>query len=449
MTRVQRPETAFAWNGDVALAYQVVGDGPIDLVYLQGFCSNIDLHWESPHLARFLDGLAALGRLIVTDRRGWGCSDRFSPTDVPPLESLTDDLQTVLDAVGSERAVVITSFETASLVLMFAAAHPERCAGLVLIDPWITWTATDETPWAPSVEEYERSLDTLRADYGTPRWGVRHMKPGSERDWWLRYLRASITPGSVVAEFRTYARTDVRSVLPLIHVPTLVLSSTKGESEDAPENGRFIERRVPSARNVELTPPDDEVNWLHWYGRAGDILRETGAFVATIRAEQATFDRVLATVLFSDIVDSTAVAARIGDAEWRTLVERHHATVRSLLARYRGKEADTAGDGFFATFDGPARAVTCAKAIVEAIRPLGIEVRVGVHTGEVETIDGKVGGLAVVIGSRLGALAGASEVLASQTVKDLTAGSGLAFVDAGEHELKGVPDRWRLYRVVG
>jgi class 3 adenylate cyclase len=439
----RRPETKYAWNGDVALAYQVIGEGPVDIVYLQGYCSNVDVNWESPHLARFLKGLAGFGRLIVMDRRGWGCSDRFSPNDVPPFEVLTEDLQVVMEAAGSERAVIFTSYENATLVMLFAATHPERCTALVLVDPWVTWTATDETPWVSGEEEWDRINGRLRDAWGTPRWDS--MKDAAEADWYLRYQRASITPGSAFAEFSTHKRTDVRAMLPLIQIPTLVMSSPP--SEEDIQNGRYIASHIPGARLAEIVRPADEINWLHWYGRAPAILRETERFLAELREEQATFDRVLATVLFSDIVDSTALAARLGDTGWRELVERHHATVRSLLARYRGKEADTAGDGFFATFDGPARAVTCANAIVEAVRPLEIEVRVGVHTGEVETIDGKAGGLAVVIGSRVGALASASEVLATQTVKDLTVGSGLVFEDAGEHELKGVPERWRLYRV--
>jgi class 3 adenylate cyclase len=248
--------------------------------------------------------------------------------------------------------------------------------------------------------------------------------------------------------FRRFMRTDVRSILPSIRVPTLVLSSNSGEDFTSPENGRYLASRIPGARLVEIEAPPDQFSWLHWYGRAEPILREVGRFLAELRDEEASLDRVLATVLFTDIVNSTSVAARLGDRGWRELVERHHATVRSLLARYRGVEVDTAGDGFFATFDGPARAAKCATAIVGAMKPLGIEVRAGLHTGEVETIAGKAGGMAVVIGARVGAQARPSEVLASRTVKDLTVGSGLVFEDAGERELKGVPDRWQLYRVI-
>jgi len=441
---IDRPETRFAWNGDVALAYQVIGDGPIDIVYLQGYCSNIDMNWESPHLARFLRGLAGLGRLIPTDRRGWGCSDRFSPTDVPPFETMTDDLQTVLDVVGSERAVIFSSFENTSLVMLFAATHPERCAALVLVDPWITWMATDETALGWDEQEWGREMDRIRADWGTSRWF--QMQDAAEQDWHVRYQRASITPGSAIAEFSTHKWTDVRAILPMIQVPALVLSS--GPDEDYLQNGRYAAGHIPGARLVEVERPADEIHWPHWYGRAPAILDETRRFLADLREEEASFDRVLATVLFTDVVGSTDKACELGDARWKALLERQNATVRAMLARYRGTEIKTMGDGFLATFDGPARAVKCARAVCEAVRPLGLEVRAGCHTGEIELMGADMGGIAVHIGARVGALAGPSEVLVSSTVKDLVAGSGLAFEDRGEHELKGIPDSWHLYKVV-
>jgi class 3 adenylate cyclase len=439
---IDRPETKYAWNGDVALAHQVIGEGPIDIVHLQGYCSNVDMSWESPHRARFLNGLASLGRLITMDRRGWGCSDRFSPTDVPPFETLTEDLQVVMDAVGSERAAVFSSFDTAALVMLFAAAHPERCAALVLVDPWVTWTATDETPWMLDELEWDRSMDHVRADWGTSRWFP--MQDATEQDWYLRYQRASITPGSAIAEFNTHKRTDVRAILPSIQVPTLVLAT----DEEELQNGRYAAGHIPGARLVEVERPADEIHWPHWYGRAPAILDETRRFLADLRKEEASFDRVLATVLFTDVVGSTDKACELGDARWKELLERQNATVRAMLARYRGTEIKTMGDGFLATFDGPARAVKCAQAICEAVKPLRLEVRAGCHTGEIELMGADVGGIAVHIGARVGALAGPSEVWVSSTVKDLTAGSGLVFEDAGEHELKGVPDRWHLYKVV-
>ena len=447
-----RPETKFAWNGDVALAYQVIGDGPIDIVYLQGMVSNIDLNWESPHLARFLKGLSGFGRLIIMDRRGWGCSDRFSPTDVPPFETLTDDLLSVMDAAGSDRAAIFASLECTAMVMMFAATHPERVSSLMLCDPVPVWIRTDDTPWLPDEEGWEQELrrihdlwGTLGFTEGADAWEARW--DPAERDWYTRMQRATMTPGSMVAEYRAYMGTDIRDILGSIYVPTLVLGLASGEENTSPENGRFLSSRIPSARVVEMEQAE-ESHWLHWYGRAGAILTEVGSFLVERREEEASFDRLLATVLFTDVVGSTEKAAQLGDARWKALLERQNATVRAMLARYRGTEIKTMGDGFLATFDGPARAVKCAQAICEAVRPLGLEVRAGCHTGEIELLGADVGGIAVHIGARVGALAAPSEVLVSSTVKDLTAGSGLVFEDAGEHELKGVPDRWHLYRVV-
>ncbi len=439
------PRTGYAWNGDVALAYQVLGDGPTDLVYLQGWSSHMDLGWDSPYLASFLRGLATSTRLILSDRRGWGCSDRFSPTDVPPFEDMTDDLLAVLDAAGSGRPVIFASIDCAPLAILFAATYPERVEGLILCDPTVTFGATEDTPWMWTRPEFETWARDLRGDYPLPRWWAGPLDH-SERAWFERYVRASIAPGALIAELRRFMETDIRSVLPTVSAPTLVLVET--EENESSRGGRFAAERIPGAR-LEAIPDVAPLNWLHWYGRADGILRSVARFLSELLEEEARFDRVLATVLFTDIVGSTQKAAELGDHGWGELVERHHAIVRAMLTRYRGTEVDTAGDGFFATFDGPARAVRCAQAIVEVVRPLGIEVRAGVHTGEVETIAGKAGGLTVTIGARVGAAAGASEVLVSQTVKDLTAGSGLTLEDAGEHELKGVPDRWHLYRVVG
>jgi class 3 adenylate cyclase len=442
---VDRPETRYAWNGDVSLAYQVVGDGPFDLVYLQGWISNVEMNWENSYLARFLRELATLGRVIIVDRRGWGCSERFSPSDVPPMETLTEDLQIVMDVAGSERAVLVASFECTLIATLFAAAHPERAAALVLIDPWVTFVATDETPWENTPEDWDRNIAEVRTEYPPRKW-VAAIDEG-ERAWLIRYLRSSVAPGALVAEFRRLQSTDTRAALPLVQVPTLVFAATEGD--DILPAARFISDRISGSRLL-LHPGTGEATpgWQHWYGRADAIVRDIRTFLGEIRSDEERFDRVLATVLFTDVIGSASFASGLGDEAWRDLIERHHTIVRALLSRYRGTEVDTAGDGFFATFDGPARAIRCAQAIIDGVRRLGIEVRAGLHTGECETIDGKAGGLAVVIGARVGALAGASEVIVSQTVKDLVAGSGLTFEDAGEHELRGVPDMWRLYRVV-
>jgi class 3 adenylate cyclase/pimeloyl-ACP methyl ester carboxylesterase len=450
MTR--RPETRYAWNGDVALAYQVFGAGPVDLVYMQGYTSHVDLNWESPHLARFLRGLGERARVIHADRRGWGCSERFSPGDVASLEVQVDDLVALMDAAGSERAVIFGSIDTCPIAILFAASYPERTAGLVLVDPVVAFYDSEEAR-----REWAAINDRVRREWGAPGYDREYWT--DERaflDWFVPWCRASVAPGALAAESDAFGSIDVRGVLSSIHVPTLVVGDLQGgdkvptfgrlEDGEAAGNAQLVAERIAGARLIE---PSGEggAGPFHWYQRAPAILDAIGNLISGIREEQESFDRVLATVLFTDIVDSTAAAARLGDAGWRTLVERHHATVRSLLTRYRGIEVDTAGDGFFATFDGPARGARCAMAIVEAMRPLGVKVRAGVHTGEVETIGGKTGGLAVVIGARIATAAGPAEVLASQTVRDLTVGSGLVFEDAGERELKGVPDRWHLYRV--
>ena len=440
---MERPETRFAWNGDISLAYQVVGEGPLDLLYLQGYASNVDMNWESPYLARFLRGLARHGRLIVTDRRGWGCSERFTPGYVPDVDMLTDDILAVMQAAGSDRAAIVATYESAIVASLFAATYPERARTLILIDPQVTYLPTDETPWMPSLQRWQQQIKAVRDTWGTPEWW--DAPTGAEGTWFSRYARASVTPGSLAAELSSYLDTDIRAVLPTIQVPTLVLVDTDSFYEVRPETGHFVASKIPGARVVEHSSQGGP--HFHWYARGDAIVAEAGRFLQQVREEEASFERVLATVLFTDIVGSTSKAAGMGDRAWRELVKRHHSTVRTLLGRYRGREIDTAGDGFFASFDGPARAVRCARAIVEAVKVMGIEVRAGVHTGEVETIDGKIGGIAVSTGARIAGLAAPSEVLVSQTVKDLVAGSGLEFEDRGDHELKGVPARWRLYAV--
>jgi class 3 adenylate cyclase/pimeloyl-ACP methyl ester carboxylesterase len=444
--RVERPETLYAWNGDVALAYQVVGDGPMDLFYLQGWTSDIDLAWESPYLSSFLRRLSNHGRLILMDKRGWGCSDRFSPSDVPPFDDLTDDLLAVMGAAGSDRSVLFATIECAPLAILFAATYPDRVTALILGDPLVTFTETEDVPGSNTPAEWEAFFGRVREEFPLSSWWE-GPPDHPERNWFFKYLRASVAPGALIAEFRRFLATDVRAVLPLVRVPALIIVDPKGDGDTDPRNGRFAASRIPGAKVVEVEDPGG-LHWLHWYGRADGILREIGSFLHELIEEEARFDRALATVMFTDIVGSTSRAAELGDRRWRELLERHHAVVRGMLARYRGSEVDTAGDGFFATFDGPARAIWCAQAITSAVQALGLEVRAGLHTGEVETIDDKIGGIAVTIGARVGAAAGPSEVLVSQTVKDLVAGSGVSFEDRGERELKGVPDRWRLYRVL-
>ena len=440
---MDRPDTRFAWNGDVSLAYQVCGDGPSDLVYLQGYCSNVDVNWDSPYLSRFLRGLASQARLIVTDRRGWGCSERFTPGHVPDVDILTDDILAVLKAAGSERASIMATYESAIVASLFAATYPERTRSLILVDPQVTYLAMEGMPWMPTIERWQEQIQAVRETWGTMEWW--DAPDGQEREWFARYARASVTPGGLAAELTSYLHTDIRAVLPTIQVPTLVLIDTDRFYEVLPETGHFVASKIPGARVVEHSSRGG--SHFHWDARGDAILAEVRRFLAELGEEEASFDRLLATVLFTDIVDSTRKAAELGDRRWGDVVQRHHGAVRRLLARYRGIEVDTAGDGFFAWFDGPARAVRCAMAIIDAVRPLGIEVRAGLHTGEVERIGEKIGGLAVNIGARVAALAAPSEVVVSQTVRDLMVGSDLAFADRGSYELKGVPGVWSLYAV--
>jgi len=408
-------------------------------------CSQVDLNWESPYLSHFLRGLARHARLIVTDRRGWGCSERFSPGYIPEVDTLTDDILAVLQAVGSNQASILATYESAIVASLFAAVYPEHTRSLILVDPQLTYLPTADTPWMPSLARWQEQIALVRATWGTSDWW--DSPEGQEAEWFSRYSRASVTPGGLAAELSGYLEADICRVLPSIHVPALVFVDTDSFYEVLPETGRLAASRIPDARLVEHSSQGG--HHFHWYARGDAIVEEVGRFLARIREEDAMFESVLATVLFTDIVRSTESAAELGDRGWRDLVERHHSTVRALLARYRGTEMDTAGDGFFATFDGPARAVRCAMAVTEAVRALGIEVRAGVHTGEVERIDEKVGGLAVSIGARVASIALPSEVLVSQTVKDLVAGSDLGFADRGVHVLRGIPGEWRVYAVLG
>jgi class 3 adenylate cyclase len=444
MLSVTSPELRTAWNGEISLAYQVIGDGPVDLLYMQGNISNVEVNWEHPPLARFLRELAGMSRLIVTDRRGLGCSERFTPADTPPIETLMDDVLAVLDAAGSERPVLMATADCGFFACPFAATRPDRLAGLILVNAAPTWRWSEETPWARTDAQLEDSFRWVQGNLGNASW-TRRANPSLAADdpnlrWFGRYERLAQSPGALYSEARRFAETDVRSVLPSVQIPTLVLHRAE-EREEPVEAGRYLAAHIPGAQLEEL-PGGDHYPWV---GDQRPLIRAVERFLATIRAEEAELDRVLATILFTDIVGSTATAAGLGDRRWRELLARHDSAVRAMVSRFRGREINTTGDGFFATFDGPARAVRCAQAIVEAVKPLGLEVRAGLHTGEITTLDGEFGGLAVHIGARVGAAAGASEVLVSHTLKDLVAGSGLTFEDRGLHQLKGVPDEWRLY----
>jgi pimeloyl-ACP methyl ester carboxylesterase/class 3 adenylate cyclase len=446
MPGVNVPETRYARTVDgVHIAYQVIGDGSTDLVFVPGTVSHVEIYWENPRLARFLRRLASFARLMTFDKRGTGLSDRV--TEAASLEERMDDIRAVMDACASERAVVLGVSEGAPMAALFGATYPERTVGLILYGGFAKGLPGDEYPWPPTREEQLADIDEWLARWGS--WDADEWAdfgPSSRDDlsmaaWWNKLFRYGSSPSASRALELMNMEVDISPVLPTIRVPTLVLHRT-GDPVCKVEEGRYIAERIPGSTLVEL-PGDDHPPFL---GNTDAIVDRIEAFTKESWREIEP-DRVLATVLFTDVVGSTSRAAELGDASWRELVERHHELVRSQLTRYRGREMDTAGDGFFATFDGPARAVRCARAAAAAVRELGIEIRAGVHTGEVETIDGKVGGLAVIIGARVATKAGPSQIFVSQTVKDLTAGSGLVFEDAGEHELKGVPDRWHLYRV--
>jgi len=441
------PETRYAkTSGGVHIAYQVIGTGPVDLVFIS-WMLNVEALWRWARMARTFRRMATFSRLIIFDRRGTGMSDHaIDRNQAFSLDARMDDIRAVMDAAGSERAVLYGVEDTFSLSAMFAATYPERTIGLVAFGAAARNLWAPDYPWGQPEEEYDAEMAEVERSWGTKelarRWATnissRMADDDEEVEAFATWMRNGGGPGDAVSWFAIDRDTDVRDILPAVRVPTLVIHRTDDRAFSI-EHGRYIAAHIPGAVLVEL--PGDE----HAWSGQDDLVDEVERFVAELRREEAELDRVLASIMFTDIVGSTRTAAKLGDHEWKSLVEEHHAVIRGLLARYRGTEVDTAGDGFFATFDGPARAVRCAQGIVEQVRELGIEVRVGIHTGEVEMIAGKVGGLAVIIASRVGALAGPSEVLVSQTVKDLVAGSGLAFGDSAEHELNGVPGLWRVY----
>jgi class 3 adenylate cyclase len=448
------PETRYAKTEDgVHIAYQVVGEGPSDLVFVPGFVSNIEYLWEGlPEVTRVFRKLATFCRLILFDRRGTGLSDHIVPGGSGMnLESRMDDIRAVMDAVGTERAILLGFEGGVAPCALFAATYVERTSALIAFAPEYGHWAPD-TPWRGTDDEWEEFFAAVDRDWGSMAFAQREGSVvwpdiGDDPAWWGKYAtstRRSVSPGDAVAILRIDSETDVGDVLTTIHVPVLVICHRQ-EYESSLGESRFMAEKIPGARLLELPGKDHA-----WFAPEQDAaLDEIEAFVRELSEEAAALDRTLATVLFTDIVGSTERTAQLGDHRWAALLEQHHSAVRSMLARYRGTEVDTAGDGFLATFEGPARAVRCAQAIVASLEPLDVRIRAGVHTGEVESIGGKVGGIAVSIGARVAALAGDSEILVSSTVKDLTAGSGLVFEPIGEHALKGVPDRWYLYRVVG
>jgi pimeloyl-ACP methyl ester carboxylesterase len=442
-------ETRYALSGDIHIAYQLVGDGPFDLVFVPGFVTHMELQWRLPGFEQFLTDLGSFSRLIRFDKRGTGMSDPVS--GAPNLETRMDDVRAVMDAVGSRRAAVYGLSEGAAMSILFAATHPERTAALVVrsCSPRTLWAP--DFPFGRSEDAYQREVDQALGVYGSraeARKAVRAlgMRDDDEVEAFIDYVRYGASPGMLEALYRMNREIDVRDVLPTVRVPTLVLHGS--EDEVVPiEVGTDMARRLPSARLVELAG----IGHLALRSGGDRIQTEIQAFLTDVWRmggwEETEPDRMLATVLFTDIVDSTTKAIELGDRRWRNLLEQHNALVRRELVRFRGREIDTTGDGFLATFDGPARAIRCACALVEGVHDLGLSIRAGLHTGECEVADGKVAGIAVHTGARVAGRATADEVLVSSTVKDLVAGSGIAFNDRGSHELKGIPDQWQLFAV--
>jgi pimeloyl-ACP methyl ester carboxylesterase len=442
------PDVRYARSGDVSIAYSVLGDGPFDLVWTPGALSHLDFVWEDEDRSRFFHALAAFSRLIVFDKRGTGLSDRVA--GIADLETRMDDIRAVMDAAGSESAVVCGASEGGPMALLFAATYPERVRALVVYGSLPRFVRGPNFPWGEPRHEYLAEYEADAEMWGTEKIAREWLEsqgmdtsPEAVRER-VRRDRIVISPGALLQLARMNAEIDVRPVLSTIRVPTLVVHRT--EDHIPVEGARWMAEQIPGARFFEL-PGGPHMPYLGDWEAVVSAIRD---FAEPVCLENARpYDSVLATVLFTDLVGSTAKAVELGDRGWRELLEQHHARTRAELSRFRGVELDTAGDGFFARFDGPARAIRCACAVRNAVSDLGLEVRAGLHTGECEVLDGKVAGVAVSIGARVAAQAGPGEVLVSQTVKDLVAGSGIEFLDRGTAELKGVPGEWRLYSVAG
>jgi class 3 adenylate cyclase len=441
---MERPQTRYVDVGGAEVAYQVVGQGPPDLVYVSGF-ANMDLRWDNRLWATFLEWLASFGRLILFDRRGTGASDAVPDHPMPTREEWADDVGAVLDGAGSERAVVFAETDSGPTGLLFTAMHPERVSGLILANTSARRLQADDYPIGMTPDAADELVEMHRAHWGTPEM-VAMFWPSQAEDpefgqWVAKVMRAVATPKNAAAQVRYIIESlDAREALTLIQVPTLVLH-TKNNRFYSIEQARYLADHIAGARFVEL--PGDDV----FVAYSAPALEEIGEFLTGERPP-VEVDRILTTVLFTDIVGSTERAEREGDRRWSELLSAHHKVVRSELQHFRGQEIDTAGDGFLSTFDGPARAIRCALAIRDRVAGLGLQIRAGLHTGEVELSESGPRGLAVHIGARIGAIAGPDEVLVSGTVKDLVGGSGIDFVDRGEHQLKGVPGIWKLYRAV-
>ena len=439
------PETKYARSSDYHIAYQTIGTGPLDLLFLHGWISHIEHLWEEPRIARFLDRLASFSRLILLDKRGTGLSDPVPLDRLPTLEERMDDVRAVLDAVGSKRAAFFGTSEAGALSLLFAATYPSRTTALVLLNSYARLAYAPDYPQGIPAEQALGLLQAIEEEWGK---GVAfealvasQTDNASMKSWWARYQRLAASPGAAVRLLQSAFETDARSVLPAITVPVLVLHRA-GDPFTGPEHGRYLAERVPGAKFVELSGVDH----LFFAEDMDRLLSEIQEFLTGV-PEAREPDRVLVTVMFVDIVGSTEHLTRLGDRQWRDVLDRYYAIARRQLVRFRGREIATAGDGLFATFDGPARAIRCARTIADEVSVLEIAVRVGIHSGECEVMGDNVGGIAVHTGARIAGQAGPSEVLVSSTVRDLVAGSGISFEDRGRHPLKGVPGEWSLFAV--
>ncbi len=447
---ISMPPTRYARSGDVSVAYQVIGDGPVDLIFVPGFVSHVELFWDLPPVVRMFERITSFARLIIFDKRGTGLSDPVS--NFPTLEERMDDVRAVMEAAGSERAVIMGASEGVPMSLLFATSHPELVSSLILYGGMARSTWAPDYPWATPAEDLIES-STAMAPYLYDGAILETMAPTladnpQARQMFARLQRYGASPAMLQQSFLMFLDIDVRAILPIVDVPTLVLHR-RGDMAVNRRAAEWMAGQIPGAKYVELPGIDH----LMFAGDAEALIDEIEEFVTGMR-RAAEVDRVLATVMFTDIVDSTQRASGMGDTAWRDLLDAQNEVLRRELARFRGREVKTLGDGMLATFDGPARAIRCGLAMTQAVRSLGIEVRVGLHTGEIELIGdpdegGDVAGIAVHIAARVGAKAGTGEVLVSGTVKDLVAGSGIAFSDRGQHVLKGIPDEWRLFAVEG
>jgi class 3 adenylate cyclase len=442
---VKTPQVRYTRTHDgVSIAFAVLGDGPLDLLCIPGFVSHLEVLFEAPDADRYFGRLASFSRLIVYDKRGQGLSDR--PPEPPTLEQSMEDARAVLDAVGAEQVAVYGISEGGPTSALLAASYPERVSALALYGTWARLLEAPDYPAGVSLEAFERFVEVARKDWGGPvalrLWAPTLADDPEVRRWWAKLLRTGTSPAGIEALLRLYTGIDARQVLPTIAAPTLVLHRKRDRMVPF-DAARAIAEAVPGARLVALDG-DDHLP----FANPDQIMDEVEEFLTGHRSPPEP-DRVLATVMFTDIVDSTSRAARLGDHRWRELLERHDQLVRREIERHRGREVKTMGDGFLAIFDGPARAIRSATSACQAVRALGLEIRAGLHTGELDVMDADIGGIAVNIGARVGALANPGEVLVSRTVTDLVAGSGIEFDDRGTHPLKGVPGEWQLYAVKG